>query len=145
MTRTRADDADDFLGLRHGRLTQAIIGAFYRVYDHFGYGYQEAGYRRALCVAMLRRGLEVEQEVPFDMVFDGVVVARFRADVIVEHAVIVETKAGLTLDPAVALQLLNYLKLTKLEVGLVLHFGPSPAVKRLISSRNRLQDITPRS
>jgi GxxExxY protein len=144
MTRTGADNADDFLGLRHGRLTQAVIGAFYRVYDYFGYGFQEAGYRRALCLALRKAGLKVEEEVSFDMLFEDVIVARYRADVIVEGKVIVETKAGLTLDPAAAAQLLNYLKLTKLEVGLIVHFGPSPAVKRLISSRNRLQDITPK-
>lgn len=144
MTRTHADDADLPLGLLHGEVTHSIIGAFYRVYDFFGYGYQEAGYRRSLCIALRSMGLRVEEEVPFDMVFEGVVVARYRADVIVEGKVIVEAKAGLTLDPAAASQLLNYLKLTRLEVGLILHFGPRPAVKRLISTRYRLQDITPK-
>lgn len=136
-------DGHERAHLRHGETTREIIGAFYRVYNYFGYGFNESGYRRALCIALRKKGLKVDEEPPFDMVYEDVVVGRYRADVIVQDSVIVEAKAGINLDPTTMLQLLNYLRLTRLEVGLVLHFGPRPSIKRLISSRIRLEDITP--
>lgn len=127
----------------HAALTHRIIREFYRVYDYFGYGFQESGYRRSLGLALRKAGMRADEELACDMVFEGSVVGRYRIDLLVDRTVIVEAKAGLNIDPAAAVQLLNYLKLKRLEVGLLLHFGPRPAVKRLISSRTRLEDITP--
>ena len=126
----------------HADLTYEIIGAFFKVFNHFGFGFSEAGYRRALRVELVKRGLRVEQEVPYEMVYEGVVVGRYRADTVVEGRVIAESKATLTLDPATLPQVMNYLRLSRIPVGLVLHFGPRPAIKRLLSTRFGFDDIT---
>jgi GxxExxY protein len=124
------------------KLTGEIIGAFYYVYHRFGYGFLESVYRKALAVELQYRGIPVAQEVPFELEHRGVVVGRPRVDLIGGGRVIIETKAGTVLDPAAAAQLQNYLRASKLELGLVLHFGPTPAVKRLIASRNHLRDFS---
>jgi GxxExxY protein len=95
-------------------------------------------------VELGKRGLRVEQEVLYEMVYEGVVVGQYRADMVVEGRVIAETKATLTLDPAALPQIMNYLRLSKIPVGLVLHFGPRPAIKRLVSTRYGFEDITDR-
>jgi GxxExxY protein len=128
----------------HRELTGEIIGAFFKVYNYFGYGFLESGYRRALAVEMKRRGLEVDEEMSLQMIYEDVVVGTYRADLVVNRSIIVETKAGLNLDPSTMVQVLNYLRIMKLDIGLVLHFGPRPSIKRLIASRSRLEDITPR-
>lgn len=123
-------------------LTRAVIGAFYYVYHHHGFGFLESIYRKALLVEMRYRGIPTAEEVPFQITHRDVVVGTYRADLIAGDRVIVEVKAGTVLDPAAALQLQNYLHASRIHVGLVLHFGPSPQVKRLIATRSRLQDYS---
>jgi GxxExxY protein len=77
-------------------------------------------------------GLGVEVEVPIDVWYDGIQVGHFRADLLVERRVIVEVKASVVLVDADRKQLLNYLRATDVEIGLLLHFGPKASVKRLI-------------
>lgn len=93
-------------------------------------------------VELRYRGIPVAEEVPFEISHRGVVVATPRVDLLVDGRVIVEKKAGTVLDPAGAAQLQNYLRASKIEIGLLLHFGPTPAVKRLIASRNHLRDFS---
>jgi GxxExxY protein len=123
-------------------LTGAIIGAFYYVYHCFGYGFLESVYRRALAVELRYRGIPVAEEVPFKLEHRGMLVGTPRADLVVGGRVIVEAKAGTILDPAAASQLQNYLRASGTQIGLLLHFGPTPAVKRLISSRHHLSDCS---
>ena len=118
-------------------LTGQIIEAFIQVHHAFGYGFLESVYRRTLAVELHRRGIAIEQLVRYELAYYGVPVGTYEADLVVDQSVIVETKTGLVLDPVAQAQVLNYLKASRLPVGLVLHFGPRPVVKRVILSRYR--------
>jgi GxxExxY protein len=122
-------------------LTGRIILAFFEVHRRFGFGFLESVYRRALAVELAHAGIPVAQEVPFELMYRGVSVGFYRADLIVASTVIVEAKTGLLLDPVAPAQLLNYLKAARLEVGLVLHFGPRTQIKRVIASRGRVETL----
>jgi GxxExxY protein len=123
------------------QVTGAIIGAFHEVYRGFGHGFLESVYRRALAVELMYRGIAVAQEVRYELFHRGVSVGSYRADLVAESSVVIETKTGLVLDPAAAPQLLNYLKASGLPVGLILHFGPRPVVKRIVASNPRLETL----
>ena len=110
-------------------LTGEIIEAFIHVHHTLGYGFLESPYRKALAVELRRRGIAIEQLVRYDLVYRGVAIGVYEADLVVERLVIVETKTGLVLDPVAQAQVLNYLKASRLTVGLVLHFGPRPGSK----------------
>lgn len=113
-------------------LTRVIIGAFFRVYNELGFGFLESVYRRALAHELRKLRLGLDVEVPIDVWYDGIEVGHFRADLLVQRRVIVEIKAATALADADRKQLLNYLRATDVEVGLLLHFGPRAGVKRLI-------------
>jgi GxxExxY protein len=115
-------------------LTGQIIEAFLQVHHTFGYGFLESVYRKALAVELQRRGISIGQLVRYELTYCGVPVGTYEADLVVEQSVIVETKTGLVLDPVAQAQVLNYLKASHLPVGLVLHFGPRPVVKRVVRS-----------
>jgi GxxExxY protein len=131
------DRADSKPTLLQADRTQAILGAFYHVYDRFGAGFLEAVYANALAVVLRRAGHRVEREVPFEIVFLGERIGFYRADFVVDAAVIVEVKARRTIDPASSAQLLNYLRASNLEVGLLLNFGPKAEFKRVVSTPRR--------
>ena len=120
-------------------LTNKIIGAFYEVYNTLGYGFLESVYARSLLLELRRRGIRAFREVGVDVFYLGEPVGRFRTDLIVESRVIVEVKAGHSLGRGDRDQLLNYLRCSKLQVGLLMHFGPRPAFQRVVveSSRRR--------
>lgn len=120
--------------LLHREITGVILGAFYAVHSELGYGFLEAVYANALTVLLGTAGLQVGREVPFEIVFHGHIVGCYRADLVVESKVVVEVKAGRAIDPFHTAQLLNYLRASRLEVGLLLNFGPSAQFKRVISS-----------
>jgi len=104
----------------------------YNVHTALGVGFAEPVYANALSVALQNAGLRVEREVPFEVVFRGVVVGRYRADLIVESKVVVETKALNRLDLSGTAQLRNYLRASGLSVGLLLNFGTTAEYKRVI-------------
>lgn len=114
----------------HGKITADIAGAFYRVYNELGRGFLESVYRRAMTIELAERGLVVRAEAPLVVRFRGSVVGAFRADLLVEEAVIVEVKACRAPAPEHEPQVLNYLRASGLEVGLLLNFGPTPTVRR---------------
>ena len=99
-----------------------------------GYGFLESVYRRALAVELRHRGIAVAEEVRYEVRHRGVAVGLYKADLVAESSVVLETKTGLSLDPVAPAQLLNYLRVSGLSVGLILHFGPRPIVKRLVVS-----------
>ena len=125
----------------HYALTGLIIGAFLEVHGSLGYGFVEPVYRRALAVELQYRGARVRQEVGYEVFHRGVPVGFYRADLVVDSSVVVEMKAGLLLDPVAPVQLLNYLKVSRLPVGLLLHCGPRPGIKRLVASRGRIEKV----
>lgn len=114
------------------KVSREVLGAFYTVYNELGFGFLEAVYARALEIELLARGLAVAREVPVDVRYGSDIVGCYRADVVVESAVLVEIKAGRLLDPEAERQLLNYLRGSTIEVGLLLHFGPKPVFRRMI-------------
>jgi len=118
-------------------LTRDVIAGFYRSYDAFGFGFVEPVYRRVLSVELRHAGLHVQSEVPCELVHLGERVGRYQADLIVERTLIVEVKTGPALASHAIPQLLNYLNVTKLPLGLVLFFGPSPKVRRVIRDDRR--------
>lgn len=123
--------------LLHGALTEKIIGEFFQVHWELGSGSLESVYANAMHVALVDAGLRVEREVRAAVHFRGRRVGAFRADTIVESAVLLEFKAGDRLDPNSEAQAINCLSVTRLEVGLVLHFGPKPTFKRFIHTNDR--------
>jgi GxxExxY protein len=118
--------------MKFEHLTEQIIGAFYEVYNTLGYGYLEKVYENALCVEFESLGIEYDQQVPIAVEYRGKIVGEYFADLIVEDSVIVEVKAARTLLPDHEAQLLNYLKATNHEVGLILNFGARPKVVRKV-------------
>ncbi|MGH7656383.1 MAG: GxxExxY protein [Gemmatimonadaceae bacterium] len=122
------------LDLVHGDLTRGIIGAFYDVYNRLGYGFAESVYQHALPIALAKRGLKSEREVPLNVIYEQRTVGVFRADLIVEEKVIVETKVADKIVNVHEMQLLNYLKATGLNVGLILNFGPNATFRRMFLS-----------
>jgi GxxExxY protein len=84
----------------HGELTHEIIGAFFEVYNELGYGFVESVYQRALPLALVARGVQSEREVPLSVRFRGSVVGDYRADLVVEEKVIVESKVADRILPA---------------------------------------------
>lgn len=104
----------------------------YNVHTALGVGFAEPVYANALAVALQNAGLRVEREVPFEVLFRGVVVGRYRADLIVENKIVVEAKALHRLDLSGTAQLRNYLRASGLSVGLLLNFGSTAEFKRVI-------------
>jgi GxxExxY protein len=118
---------------RHSQLTRQIIRVFFEVYAELGYGFLESVYRSAMTVALRDAGLAVEPEVELNARFRGRSIGTFRADLLVEGAVLVELKAARAIGPAHVAQLLNYLRCTVIEIGLILNFGPAPKPAALFS------------
>ncbi len=120
------------MSLVHEELTKTIIGAFYNVYNKLGYGFLEGVYENALMIELEKINLKAEQQVPIKIFYDKKNVGNFYTDILVENSVILELKAVSDLTSSHEAQLLNYLKGSGLEVGLLLNFGPSPKVSRKI-------------
>lgn len=117
--------------LVHGRVTERILGAFYATYDALGFGFLESVYANALTREPRDAGFDVRREFPIDVFYKGEKVGHFRADLLVEGKVIVEIKASRQIDDADHKQVLNYLRGSVIEVGLLLHYGPKRNFRRL--------------
>jgi GxxExxY protein len=115
----------------HHELTQSIIGAFYAVYNHFGFGLIESLYASALTSELRRRGHAVAREVRIPVHYRGEEIGHQRLDIVVDDAVVVEVKSTSELHANARRQLICYLHATQYRVGLLLHFGPAPKVYRL--------------
>jgi GxxExxY protein len=137
MTAHRSSVVDDPPRLDRPRLTREIIGAFFDVYNALGYGLLENMFAAALAIVLRERGFFVQVESALDVVFHEQTIGTYRADLVVEHAVVVELKAGAFLPPGSNAQLINYLRLSGLQVGLLLWFGPVPEFRRVVLSRTR--------
>ncbi len=117
--------------LKHAELTEQIIGIYYEVYNELGHGFLESVYQNSMFIALEAAGLIVQREFPVPVRFRGQVVGEYRADLIVQRAVIVELKAVHMLEKSHEIQLFHYLRATDYEVGLLLNFGgPRPQFKR---------------
>ena len=118
------------------RLTRSVIGAFFEVYNTLGFGFLEHIYVMALERELVERGHGVAREVSVHVHHKGHILAVQRIDMIVDERLVVEVKSCVELPGVARRQLLNYLRATTLQVGLILHFGLEPKFHRLVSSNN---------
>ena len=127
------------------RLTHSVIGAFYGVYNELGFGFLEHVYTMALERELRARGHVVGREVYVPVFYKGEELSKQRIDMLVDQTLVVEAKASLTLHRSASRQVYNYLCATRLQVGLLLHFGPEPAFYRLIRTRPSVTAAAPTS
>lgn len=123
--------------LLHTDVTDKIINAYYKVYNELGFGFLEKVYENALFTELKGMGLFCEKQKPITVFYNGEKVGEYFADIIVNNCVIIELKAAETLAEEHELQLINYLKATEIEVGLLLNFGKKPQFKRKLFTNDR--------
>lgn len=129
--------------LKHKDLTEKILRVFFKkVYARLGYGFLEKVYENAMAIALRKMGLQVEQQHKILVYYEGEVVGEYFADLLVEGKVIVELKAAQAITEDHEAQLLNYLRATSFEVGLLLNFGPKPSFARKAFDNNRKVSMT---
>ena len=127
-------NADRF---KYKEITDIILRSFYEVYNELGNGFLESVYENALHIVLTGYGLYVERQKGINVFFRGKIIGDFKADLIVNEKVIIELKAVRALDRAHEAQLINYLKATDIEVGLLLNFGRKPEFKRFVYDNKR--------
>ena len=128
-------------GYKYKELTDGIIQAFYCVYNELGFGFLENVYQNALYYELCNRGLGVEPQKAIDVYYQTKIVGKYKADLIVNDLVILELKAADYLVPENELQLINYLKATDKEVGLLLNFGMKPEIRRKAFDNDRKKNL----
>lgn len=116
----------------HEEITGKIIHAFYRVYNALGYGFLEKVYENAMAIELRRTGLKVEVQKDIRVLYESQTVGEYFADLFVDDKIIVELKAAKTLADEHEAQLINYLKATRTEIGLLFNFGRKPEFRRKI-------------
>jgi GxxExxY protein len=122
----------------HESITKKIIEAYYIVYNKLGYGFLERVYQKALLIELRKKGLNCKEEYPIKVYYDDELVGEYRADILVDDCVIIENKAQPVLIEENEFQLINYLKATNIEIGLLLNFGKKPEFKRKIFTNDRI-------
>ncbi|MBW1861437.1 MAG: GxxExxY protein [Deltaproteobacteria bacterium] len=120
----------DYQDFKHEELTENIIQIFYRVYNKLGYGFLEKIYENALMIEFKKEGISAVPQHAINVSYEGEIIGEYYADILVEKKVIVEIKATRHLVKENEAQLLNYLKATDIEVGLLFNFGVKPEIKR---------------
>lgn len=121
----------------HSELSEQIINCFYKVYNVLGYGFLEKIYQKSLEIELMKNGLSFESQYPIRVYYDNMIVGEYFADIFVDSKIIVEIKAIEVLSKDNESQLLNYLKSTNTEVGLLLNFGKKPEVKRKVFTNDK--------
>ena len=122
---------------KHKIITEKILKAYYNVYNSLGFGFLEKVYEKALLIELQELGLTVESQKQINVYYKNKLVGNYFTDIIVEGKVILELKASDFLLSCHSSQLYNYLKSTKIEVGLLLNFGEKPEFKRIVFSNDR--------
>ena len=126
--------------LKHGDITDIILRVFYKkVYHNLGYGFLEKVYENAMAIELKQHGFSVDRQYKIDVYYQSSIVGEYYADLVVDKKVIIELKAGPRLLPQFEAQLLNYLRATEFEVGLLLNFGPKPTHIRKVFDNSRKQ------
>ena len=118
--------------MKHKELTYKIIGVYFDVYNELGHGFLESVYQRSLGLALESAGLTVRNYVKIPVWFRGQRVGMFEGDMLVQDLVLLELKTARCLDRSHYSQILNYLRATDIEVGILLNFGLKPEYKRLV-------------
>jgi GxxExxY protein len=109
--------------MKYERITEQILGCAFEVINELGAGFLESVYEKALTIALKDKGFSVMNQYPINVYFRNKVVGEFYADLFVDNKVIVELKAVKTILPEHKAQVINYLKGTGIEVGLLINFG----------------------
>jgi len=123
--------------LLHKDLTDIVIKTFYDVYNFLGYGFLEKVYQKSMEIELRSRGLKVEAQKPIIVTYKGHQVGEYYADIVVNEVLILELKAAEGIAPEFESQLLNYLRGSDIEVGLLLNFGKRPEfIRRVYQNRN---------
>ena len=130
------------MALIEEKRTESIIAAFYEVYNEIGFGFLEHVYGAALERELRAHGHQVGREVPVKVYYKGDEIAHQRLDLLVDGRIVVEIKSTYELHKAAPRQVYSYLRATKLEVGLLLYFGPKPSFFRLVHSNARKSMLT---
>ena len=125
--------------MKYQETTAVILNSFYAVYNILGFGFLEKVYEKALLNELTSRGLICSRQVPIAVYYKDSIVGEYYADIVVNNEIIIELKAVERLVIEHELQLINYLKTTQIEVGLLLNFGKEPQVKRKIYTNDRKQ------
>ena len=121
--------------LKYHEITEKIIGCAMKVHRYFGLGFPEIVYKRALIIELSKIGFKVKQEIEKDIIYDDQLIYKRKLDLIIEDVVLVELKAIKEVSNEDFNQILNYLKVFKMEVGLLINFGASSLqFKRLINT-----------
>lgn len=119
-------------GLKHRDLTEKLIGLFFSIYNELGHGFMESVYEQAFSVTLAENKIFFQRQVALPVYFHGQQVGDFRADLFVDGKVIVELKAGRAIEPSWEKQVLNYLRATDVEIGMLFNFGAKAEFKRYI-------------
>lgn len=122
---------------KHSEVTDKVIKAYFKVYNILGFGFLEKVYENAMFIELAQMGLLVKKQEQVKVFYEEREVGVYFADLIVENCVIVELKATEALCEEHELQLINYLKATEIEIGLMLNFGKKPEFKRKAFSNER--------
>jgi len=123
--------------MQYKEMTQTVIGCAYRVYNTMGFGFLESVYEKCLLIELAKAGLRAESQKPIDVYYEKHLVGKFVADIVVEDRIILELKSTRELAVTHEVQLVNYLTATRLDVGLLLNFGPDKVeVKRKVRNLN---------
>jgi GxxExxY protein len=118
-------------------LSGKVIGVFYAVYNTLGHGFLEKVYENAMMIELRKAGLHPEQQKRIDVYYYGEIVGEYFADIVVNELIILELKAAEAIAPEHEAQLLNYLKGTEVELGLLFNFGPKPQFIRQILTNDK--------
>lgn len=117
--------------------TSVVLKCYYKVYNTLGYGFLEKVYENALFLELTNIGMNCRRQVPIRVFYEGEEVGNYFADIIVDDDLIIELKATESLCEEHDHQLINYLKATQIEVGLLLNFGLKPEFRRKVFSNTR--------
>lgn len=117
---------------KHSDITNIILKAYFNVYNKLGFGFLEKVYENSMMIEMKNLGLSCNRQIPIKVYYDEKTVGDYYADIIVENVIIIELKAAETLCEEHEIQLVNYLKATDVEVGLLLNFGKKAEFKRKV-------------
>ena len=123
--------------MKHEEITEKVIRAFYKVYNTLGYGFLEKVYLNAMFIELTSMGFKVAKEKRILVHYFGNIVGDYNTDLIVEEVIALELKANECLVIENENQLVNYLKATNIELGLLLNFGKKPQMKRKIFDNDK--------
>lgn len=129
------------MSLLHQIITDSVLKVYYDVYNSLGYGFLEKVYQNAMYFELKNAGYKVEAQKPIKVYLRNQLIGEYYADLLIEDKVIIELKACEVLMNVHIAQLMNYLKATEVEVGLLLNFGEEAEFKRIIYTNDRKKNL----